>query len=319
MKHNKLPKDTTSCQIVIITGPTASGKSNLALKVAQKYKGEIINADSIQLYADLPTLTARPTSEETGLVPHHLYGILGPEEYTSAMAWRSWAQAAIKNVQSNNHIPIICGGTGLYIKALLKGLSPVPTVSDDIKQDMHQWVTLVGAPAAHEYLTTCDPLMGQTIRPSDTQRITRALAVLKATGQSLAYWQSLPPTEPGCEDQSILCILEASKPWIYERCDRRFDLMVQSGIREEVTDIVNKNIPLSAPIFRACGSGEVAAALRGEIEWADAIEKAKRETRRLAKRQIVWNTTQYTNGMRFSAENSKDLLADICQYIEAQL
>ena len=297
--------------IVVLSGPTASGKTALAIQLAQAFNGEIIGGDSLQLYQDLPILTARPTHAEMAAAPHHLYGILKPEQQTSAEEWRTWAMAAIAEVNARGRMAIICGGTGLYLNTLIDGLSPVPDIPDDTRRFWRDWVARVGAGAAHQHLKSADPLMATRLKPSDTQRIARALEVIEATGVSLAHWQNQPPQQPGIRSHAVICVLDADRMWLMEQCERRFDKMLQDGAAAEVSDLLQTGIATDAPVFRALGARELVAALSGKLAWNVATERAKIVTRQYAKRQLNWNRTQIGTANRFLAQEKENLLPEI--------
>ena len=297
--------------VVVLSGPTASGKTALAIQLAQAFNGEIIGGDSLQLYRDLPTLTARPTQAEMAAAPHHLYGILNPEQQSSAETWRTWALAAIAEVNARGRMAIICGGTGLYLNTLIDGLSPVPDIPDHTRRFWRNWVARVGAQTAHQHLQSIDPLMATRLQPGDTQRITRALEVIEATGVSLAHWQNQPPRQQGIRSHAVICVLDADRIWLMEQCERRFDKMLQDGAVTEVSDLLQTGIATDAPVFRALGAREIAAALSGKLAWNIAIERAKIVTRQYVKRQLNWNRTQVRTANRFLAQEKEDLLPKI--------
>lgn len=318
MPPDKSQTDKTLIQrkpAIVIAGPTATGKTALAIGVAQRFGGEVINADSIQLYRDLPILTARPTAAEMTAVPHHLYGIQDPWDETSAMAWRTQALTVMEEVWSRGNIPIITGGTGLYLNTVLDGLSPIPDIPNDIRQKWRDWVSEVGAAAAHAYLSQQDPEMALKLRPSDTQRNTRALEVLDATGRSLAYWQIQPPQEPGMRAQSAVLVLSQARDWIVDRCNRRFDLMLGAGAADEVAALVASGVARDAPIFRTLGAQDIAAAQAGEQSWEESIELAKIATRQYAKRQANWFRTQIGIGERLIEQDLETLLLKTCNFL----
>jgi tRNA dimethylallyltransferase len=277
--------------VFVIAGPTASGKSSLAVAKAQKENGVVINADSVQIYAALPLLAAQPSPAEREAAPHRLYGVLAPQEKCSAMRWRDMALAEIAAARRAGKTPIVVGGTGLYLKALIEGLSPVPPVPEDVRAAAAARQKELGNPAFHAELAARDPAMGAQLHPNDTQRLIRARSVLEATGKSLAHWQSLAPED---EDGLTFHVTLVMPPRdvLSERCDRRFGLMMDAGALEEARGLHERieagEIAAGVPVTHALGFHELRAYLRGEISLEDAVARAKIVTRQYAKRQATW-------------------------------
>ncbi len=282
--------------IHVIYGPTASGKSALALEKAAEQNGVIINADSMQIYDALHTLTAQPPADEKAQAPHKLYGAMSPEEKCSAQHWRGLATIEIEKALVQGQTPIIIGGTGLYLKTLMKGLSPVPPVPDEIRAQTMARQAALGNPAFHEELAEKDPVMAEKLNPNDSQRLIRAWEVLEATGKSLAYWQSLP-REGVPEDWKFEThFVNLDREDLYERCNTRFEKMMKTGILDEVRAldelIQSGNVPADAPVTHALGFHPLQAHLRGELALDEAIAQAQQETRNYAKRQLTWFRNQ---------------------------
>ena len=219
--------------VLLIAGPTASGKSGLALAVAQQFGGTVINADSMQVYRELRILTARPSDAEMALVPHRLYGELSGAKPCSAGLWRKLALGAIAEAQEAGRLPIVTGGTGLYLKALQEGLAPVPPVPPAVRDAVTARFDNIGAPAFHAELTDLDPRMAARLRLNDRQRLIRAREVLEATGRSLADWQQAQPGGPEVATQFHSIVLLPPRAGLYAACDRRFLEMIDSGALEE--------------------------------------------------------------------------------------
>ncbi len=276
----------------VIAGPTASGKSAYGLQLAQSVGGEVINADSIQLYQDLPILTARPTHADMQDVPHHLYGLLKATEKLSAAKWRGLALEAIHNVLEHHKTPVIIGGTGFYIKALIEGLSPIPDIPDDIREQVIRLQENIGTKALHALLKEKDPVMGVRLNANDTQRVMRAYEVLQATGKSLSYFQSLPPTLPPDDLNFKVTLLMPERENLYARCDKRFHTMIECGALREVENFLACNIARDAPVTRALGFGPLKLHLEGVLTQPEAIKAACLETRHYAKRQVTWFKNQ---------------------------
>ncbi|MGZ9107280.1 MAG: tRNA (adenosine(37)-N6)-dimethylallyltransferase MiaA [Micavibrio sp.] len=278
--------------VTIICGPTASGKSALAVAHAQKTGGVVINADSLQIYNALPILTAQPSPAETTLVPHCLYSALDVSEKCSAQQWRDMAVAEIENAFAENLHPVIVGGTGLYLKALLAGLSDIPDVPPEIRQAAMDLQKKVGNPGFHAELQKRDPVMGARLNPNDTQRLIRAYEVLQATGKSLAHWQDSPRQGPPADWRFTVIIATPDRAELHRRCDLRFDLMTANGALEEVAGLNDRiergEIAADAPITHALGFTPLQSFIKGGITLAEATERGKAETRQYAKRQDTW-------------------------------
>lgn len=273
--------------ITIICGPTASGKSALAVDLAEKTDGVIINADSMQIYDALPILTARPGTEDLARVPHILYGTLAPAEKSSAQGWRDEAAHAIQSALMAGQHPIVTGGTGLYIKALVEGLSDIPDIPHDIRQNAMAMQREMGNPAFHAALNARDAVMGARLNPNDTQRLIRAWEVLAATGKSLSYWQTMPLQGPPPEWRFKVIVMTPDREKLHRRCDTRFSLMLEMGAVAEVRDALSF-LPPDAPVTHALGYRALARYVRGEIGLEDATTLSCAETRQYAKRQDTW-------------------------------
>ncbi len=279
--------------IVVIAGPTASGKSALAQAVAREFGGTIVNADSMQVYRELRVLTARPTAAEEAALPHRLYGVLAASEACSAARWRGLALAAIAEAEAAGQLPILVGGTGLYVKSLIEGLAPAPAVPAALRARLRALHAEVGAEGLHRRLQARDPGMAVRIRPSDPQRLIRALEVIESSGRSLADWQqagaALPEVEGGPLTRPFATIvLEPPRTALYARCDRRFDAMLAEGALAEVEALLALELDPALPAMKAVGVSELARHLRGETTLETAAAAARTATRRYAKRQITW-------------------------------
>ena len=276
--------------VYIIVGPTASGKSARALDLARQHNGVVINADSLQIYKDLPILAAIPDADEMGDIPHRLYAFLEAEETYSAQIWREVAEAEIHRAFAEGRQPIICGGTGFYITTLTKGLSPMPDVVDDIRARFTQQAEEEGTPSLHVYMQTHDPDTAARLHPNDTQRLIRACEIFAATGKPLSYWQAQPRIGAIEGVNFEIEIIMPPKDDLYARCNRRFEIMVTDmGALDEVAAldarIASGAVAPDAAVTRTLGFKELQRHLRGEISLADAIELAQIETRHYAKRQ----------------------------------
>jgi tRNA dimethylallyltransferase len=273
---------------ILIAGPTASGKSAVALAVAKRLGGTIINADSMQVYRELRVLTARPSNAEERCVPHRLYGTVSASETFSVGRWLEEARAAISEARDEGRVPILVGGTGLYFKALLEGLAPVPDIPAELRAYWREQSERLSAEALHRELEARDPDMAVKLRPSDPQRIVRALEVIDATEISLSEWQGAPAT-PVLDPASVAKVVVApGRGRLYAAIDARFDRMIESGAFEEVRSLLALDLPDCLPAMRAHGVRELRAYLTGANSLEDAKTKAKTASRRYARRQMTW-------------------------------
>lgn len=272
---------------ILIAGPTASGKSGLALELAERHGGLIINADSMQVYRELRILTARPSPEDMMRVPHALYGHVAAAEAYSVGRWIEDVRAALAQAAEVDRVPIIVGGTGLYFKALVEGLSAIPPIPPDVRAYWRAQAA-AGAPALHARLAERDPEMAARLGNRDTQRLTRALEVITATGRSLADWQREPGTRVLDADATERLLVLPERAQLYARCNRRFDAMLAAGAVSEVEQLLSLGLSSGMPAMAALGVEPLAAMLAGRLSREDAIARAKAETRQYAKRQLTW-------------------------------
>jgi tRNA dimethylallyltransferase len=274
----------SSLTVALIAGPTASGKSALALALAEAANGVVINADSAQVYRDLAIVSARPGAAETALAPHRLYGTRDGADSCSAADWAADARAEIAAAHEAGRLPILAGGTGLYIRTLIEGIAPVPAIDPDVRTG----VRALAAGEAHAALTREDPAAAARIRPSDTTRAQRALEVVRATGRTLREWQE--EKVGGIEDAVALrpLILLPPRAWLHARCDERLEKIFSDEGIEEVCSLLERRLPALAPVMRAIGVREIAGFLRGEMSRDQALAAARIATRQYAKRQYTW-------------------------------
>lgn len=252
----------------------------------------IINADSLQIYDGLPTLTAQPSASDKAAIPHVLYGALHPDDTCSAGNWQHMAAAAIESAEAQGQTPIICGGTGLYIKALMVGLSPIPDIPAEVRQEVVALYERLGVPGFHEELSKRDPIMAERFHPGHKARLMRAMEVLIATGTSLAVWQESPPTPPPAHWEFEVHKIMPERETLYARCNARLEAMAEGGALEEVAAfkarIESGEVQSGVPLTKALGYKEFCQYLDGEIALDEAIMLAQGETRRYAKRQVTW-------------------------------
>lgn len=278
--------DVSEKPVALIAGPTASGKSDLAVELALALGRPcvVINADSAQVYRDLGVLSARPNEEEMRGVPHRLFGAWDGAEPCSAADWAARAKREIEDAQLAGQLPILVGGTGLYIRTLLDGIAPIPEIDPEVREMVRQ----MPVEAAYGALQAEDPQRAAVLRPGDRQRIARALEVVRSTGRPLAEWQEQRAGGIGAAVDLHPLILLPPREWLYERCDRRFALMMERGAVEEVQALLARDLPPSLPVMRAIGVPEIAGYLRGEWPRDEAIARGQQATRNYAKRQYTW-------------------------------
>ena len=273
---------------ILIAGPTASGKSVVALALAERLGGTVINADSMQLYRELRVLTARPSEADEALAPHRLYGVVSASEAFSVGRWLEAAQAAIAEARDAGSVPILVGGTGLYFKALIEGLAPIPDSPSEVRAYWREQAARLTPEALHRELAARDPGVAAKLRSSDPQRIVRALEVIDATGVSLSEWQGAPAAPVLLADDVLRFVIAPEREPLYAAIDVRFDHMIENGAIEEVEALLALGLDDSLPAMRAHGVRELRAYLAGANSLEDAQTKSKTESRRYAKRQMTW-------------------------------
>jgi tRNA dimethylallyltransferase len=273
---------------VLIAGPTASGKSALALKLARKAGGVVINTDSMQVYSDLRMLTARPSIEEEAEVPHRLYGHVDAAVNFSAGSWVTDAAKVLGEARAQNRVPIFVGGSGLYFKALTRGLSAVPPIPPDVREAVRARLERDGVEALHAELARRDPVSAERLKPRDRSRIARALEVVESTGRSLADWhrEGLPPLLPPGSFRALF--LAPERDVLYARIDARFETMLEAGALEEVAKLAARKLDPLLPAMKAHGVPALIRHLEGEITREEASEIGRADTRHYAKRQFTW-------------------------------
>lgn len=301
--------------VLVVTGPTASGKSALALDLAEALDGVVINADSMQVYRDLRIVTARPSEGDAARAPHRLYGFLDAAEVCSAVSWRSLALAEIDAAHAVGRLPILCGGTGLYLKALMEGFAPTPDVPPAVRESVRARMAGHGAPAMHGELARRDPEMASRLGPTDSQRIARALEVVEATGRSLADWQREPHPPPPARLGFHVVAMLPPRDLLYDAIDRRFRRMVESGALDEVAALLDRGLSRTLPAMKALGVPELAAYLAGETDLDSAVDSAATKTRRYAKRQMTWLRRQIIIDEIISEKYSESLCVKIIALI----
>jgi tRNA dimethylallyltransferase len=277
-----------SSTAVLIAGPTASGKSALALALAETHNGVIINTDSMQVYRDLRVLTARPTPDEEARAPHRLYGHVDAAMNFSAGAWVADAAKALAEARAQNRLPIFAGGSGLYFKALTRGLSAVPPIPPEVRERVRARLRQDGVEALHALLAQRDPASAERLKPRDRTRIARALEVVEATGRSLTDWHrdGLPPLLPQGTFKAVF--LEPERDELYARIDARFDAMLKAGALDEVAALGARHLDPLLPAMKAHGVPALIRHIAGEITLEQAAVIGRADTRHYAKRQFTW-------------------------------
>lgn len=311
--------DDSATTVFVIAGPTASGKSDLALALAERLGGVIINADSMQVYGDIPILSDQPDASALARAPHRLYGILDGADVCSAGRWRTMACGEIEVAIAAGKPPIVVGGTGLYLRAMIKGLAPIPEIPEKVRAAARARHHRHGGERFHRELAARDPEMAGRLAPGDSQRLIRAWEVLEATGRSLAWWQrhkvKASPT-PGLRDLQFKTILFLPpRNQLYQSCDQRFARMVENGAIDEAAALAGRGLDPGLPVMKALGVKELLAHVRGEASLEDATIRAQRRIRNYAKRQLTWFKGQIITKMTFNEKYSESFNKKIFSYI----
>lgn len=290
-----------SGSVILIAGPTAGGKSALALDLARREGGEIVNADALQVYRDLSILTARPDAAAEALAPHHLFGCVDGDAPWSVGAWLRAAERIIGEIRARGAVPIVVGGTGLYFKALIEGLAEVPPIPAGVREAVGEQYERQGEAAFREELRRRDPKAEARINPADRQRLTRAMEVFVATGRALTDWQA--DTRPLLAAGTWRAlVVEPDRETLFRRCDERLVVMMREGALQEVERLRARGLSPTRPVMKALGVAPLMAYLAGEISADEALALAQRDTRRFAKRQLTWFRNQTPDWLRWSGE-----------------
>ncbi|MCA1367524.1 tRNA (adenosine(37)-N6)-dimethylallyltransferase MiaA [Bradyrhizobium sp. BRP14] len=292
---------------ILITGPTASGKSALAVQLARRHGGVVINADSMQVYDTLRILTARPDEAEMEGIEHFLYGHVPAGQPYSTGAWLRKAEALVMRLRGEGRLPVFVGGTGLYFKALTGGLSDMPDIPAPIRARLRERLKEIGPEALHAELAARDPETAAQLRPSDGQRIVRALEVIEATGKPIRLFQKTQGPMIVDPDRAQKIVVLPDRKLLHSRIDRRFEAMLASGAVEEVRALLALKLSPDMPVMKAIGVQQIAAMLRGELSEAEVIATGAAATRQYAKRQMTWFRNQLDESWQ-RIENPNELM-----------
>lgn len=307
--------DNERFPVLVVAGPTCSGKSALALELAIAFGGTVINADSMQVYRELRILTARPSAADEARAPHRLYGVLSAAEPCSAARWREMAVAAIGAARGAGRLPIVCGGTGLYLKALIEGLSPLPDIPADTRASVRARFATAKTEDIRAALRKADPKAAACLSAADRQRQLRALEVMEATGRSIMDWQAAPPSgpPPGADFCSIL--LMPPRKALYEACDARFRRMLAEGALDEAAHLRSLGLDAALPAMKALGVSALIRHLDGEIGLECAVAAAQQATRNYVKRQVTWFKRQFVADLELSEQFSEKFIDEIFSFV----
>ena len=286
-------------KILIISGPTASGKSKLAIELAKKYNGVVINADSMQIYKGLPILSAQPSQDDLKEAEHKLYSVLEPTEKCSAGIWVKLVQKEIEDARQNGKTPIVVGGTGMYLKSLIEGLSPIPEVSESVRTEVVNTREEIGNGRFFDLVKKVDPVTAKRVGVTDKQRLMRAYEVYLETGKSLSDWREVPNKKLYSRNEFFHINVLPPREKLYERCDVRFEKMVDDGgVIEEVKEFT-ANYPecfeKNCSVLKTLGLAEIIDYINGKVSKSEMIEIASQKTRNYAKRQLTWLRHQFTS------------------------
>ena len=292
--------------VIVVTGPTASGKSALALALAERRGGTVINADAMQTYDAFPILTAQPAPEEQARAPHALYGVVPLGETVSAASWRTLASGEIERARAAGRVPILCGGSGLYLRTLMKGIAPIPDAPPELREQANADWAALGPAAFRARLAEHDPVLVGRLKPGDRQRHVRAWEVWQATGRPLSAWQEgEASTAPW---RFVTVLLSPDRTWLRERIERRFDVMLAGGIEAEARAVFDRQPDPAWPGLKAHGAPELFRHFRGEMSLEDVRRVAIDHTRQYAKRQMTWFRHQMAPDLVFDPRADQALV-----------
>ncbi len=299
-------------RLLCILGPTGIGKSEVALKIAKEFNGEIINCDSRQVFKNFPIITAQPTEEERKICPHHLYSFLDPSETINAGKFAELANKIIKEVYTKGHLPILVGGTGLYFKSILEGLAPIPDIPLSIRNKILAELKDKGCEFLYNKLKQKDPETASKLHPKDWQRISRALEVYEATGKPISWWQKQYTPKPKYDHLKIGLMTDLEK--LKTQLKIRIEKMIEQGAIEEIKRALNSKVDLNSPVWSSIGCKELLRYLKGEISLEEAKKRWFKETKDYARRQIIWFKRE-KDILWFEPSQTKEILNKIRQWL----
>lgn len=298
-------KEAVAGPVVVVAGPTASGKSMLAADIAEQFGGVVINADSMQVYRGIEMLSAAPDAALQERAPHRLYGILDPAEPCSVGGWRDRAIAEIRIAHDRGALPVVTGGTGMYLRALMRGLVRMPSIPDDIRTTIRHRMETEGSVALYEVLRERDPATAAMLEPGDRQRISRGLELLETTGRGLHAWQKEETNFLEDDIRFFSVLLLPPREVLYRAVEARFDKMVSSGALDEVRQLAARGLDPALPVMKALGVPDLLRHIGGEIDRDAACRAASQATRRYVKRQFTWFLHQFVADMRIETQYSE--------------
>ena len=308
--HSEIAQAVAAGRYLMICGPTAAGKSAVALALAEQVGGTVINADSMQVYRDLRVVTARPSADEEARAPHRLYGIVDGSERASVASWLNLVAAAVDEARKAGRLPIIVGGTGMYLQAARDGIAPIPEVPAEIHQACLDELVARGGAAFRDELSKLDKETAARLFDGDSQRLVRAMGVVRATGRPISAWQS-DPHQGALAGEAVAISVMPPRADTYARIDRRFAHMMEEGAVEEVEALAARRLDPSLPVMKAIGVREILAMQNGEIDRDRAIELASRDSRHYAKRQMTWIRNNYRAEIDINEKFSARIIKEI--------
>ena len=307
-------KNAIQASYIMIAGPTASGKSQLAVDLACQLDGEVINADSMQLYSDLSILTARPSNADMQNIPHHLYGVMDGEHRGSVVTWLKLAATAMAAIRARGKMPIMVGGTGMYLDAAVNGIASIPDVPANIHEDCTKLFDVIGGAAFRQKLSLHDPVVASRLAVADRQRLIRAMGVFNATGIALGQFQK-SEHQGALIGQPVKIAMLPPRDVLYARIDARFDVMLARAAMDEVKQLIYRQLDPSLPLMKALGVTALKAALDQEMTIDEAAYIAKRDSRQYAKRQMTWLRNNYNAQITLDSKLSESLMERILPLI----
>ena len=308
--HSEIAAVVESGRYLMISGPTAAGKSGLALALAEQGRGVVINADAMQLYSDLRVVTARPDPQDEARGPHRLYGVIDGSKRASVAVWLAMVAGEVSSASADGRLPIIVGGTGMYLQAALDGIAPIPEVPEHIHATCLAELAENGGTVFRAELAKLDPASADRLFDGDSQRLVRAMSVVRATGRPISAWQA-DPHEGALSGTVVTIAVVPPREQTYQRINDRFAAMMASGAVEEVELLLKRRLDASLPVMKALGVREIGAMLAGEISRERAVELACRDSRHYAKRQMTWIRNNFNAEITVTEKLSESIIQGI--------